>query len=376
MKFSPNKQFALEHLDTFIEKHISDYNRLRNFDFGIERRDNISLLSPYISHRVLLEFEIIKQILKKYSFSKVEKFIQEVFWRVYWKGWLELRPQVWTDFTESLKNFEKNENYLNAINGNTDIQCFNEWVNELKENNYLHNHTRMWFASIWIFTLKLPWQQGAAFFLEHLLDGDSASNTLSWRWVAGLQTKGKHYLAKSWNIEKFTENRFTNIQLNESAVPIIENKFYETCPMSYSNKDINNEILIVFDTDLFIDQYLNKYKKIYLVAPSNITRQVHLSEKVLDFKRNLINDVARSSDIIEVKNHDELISLFSHSKKFDLVYPFIGENLDYINHLEKLYNLDLNKVFKEEDIYCWQFSNKGYFNFKNNIPKILGKYII
>ena len=164
MKFSPNKQFALEHLDTFIEKHISDYNRLRNFDFGIERRDNISLLSPYISHRVLLEFEIIKQILKKYSFSKVEKFIQEVFWRVYWKGWLELRPQVWTDFTESLKNFEKNENYLNAINGNTDIQCFNEWVNELKENNYLHNHTRMWFASIWIFTLKLPWQQGAAFF--------------------------------------------------------------------------------------------------------------------------------------------------------------------------------------------------------------------
>ena len=117
----------------------------------------------------------------------------------------------------------------------------------------------MWFASIWIFTLKLPWQQGAAFFLEHLLDGDSASNTLSWRWVAGLQTKGKHYLAKSWNIEKFTENRFTNIQLNESAVPIIENKFYEICPMSYSNKDINNEILIVFDTDLFIDQYLKSW---------------------------------------------------------------------------------------------------------------------
>ena len=115
MKFSPNKQFALEHLDTFIEKHISDYNRLRNFDFGIERRDNVSLLSPYVSHRVLFEFEITKKILKKYPFSKVEKFIQEVFWRVYWKGWLELRPQVWTDFTESLKNFEKNENYLNAV---------------------------------------------------------------------------------------------------------------------------------------------------------------------------------------------------------------------------------------------------------------------
>ena len=61
----------------------------------------------------------------------------------------------------------------------------------------------MWFASIWIFTLGLPWQKGAEFFMKHLLDGDAASNTLSWRWVGGLQTKGKHYLAQSWNISKF-----------------------------------------------------------------------------------------------------------------------------------------------------------------------------
>ena len=52
------------------------------------------------------------------------------------------------------------------LKGKTDIECFNEWVNELKENNYLHNHTRMWFASIWIFTLELPWQLGAEFFMQ------------------------------------------------------------------------------------------------------------------------------------------------------------------------------------------------------------------
>ena len=57
------------------------------------------------------------------------------------------------------------KDYLNAIEGKTDIECFNQWVNELKENNYLHNHTRMWFASIWIFTLELPWQLGAEFFM-------------------------------------------------------------------------------------------------------------------------------------------------------------------------------------------------------------------
>ena len=86
----------------------------------------------------------------------------------------------------------------------TEIECFNDWVKELKNFNYLHNHTRMLFASIWIFTLKLPWQKGAEFFMKNLFDGDAASNTLSWRWVAGIQTKGKNYLAKSWNISKFT----------------------------------------------------------------------------------------------------------------------------------------------------------------------------
>ena len=73
----------------------------------------------------------------------------------------------------------------------------------------MHNHARLWFASIWIFTLKLPWELGAAFFLEHLHDGDPASNTLSWRWVAGLHTKGKNYVASADNIEKFTDGKVT-----------------------------------------------------------------------------------------------------------------------------------------------------------------------
>ena len=79
---------------------------------------------------------------------------------------------------------------------------------ELIETGYLHNHARMWYASIWIHTLKLPWTLGAAFFLTHLLDGDPASNTLSWRWVAGLHTPGKTYLARPDNIRKYTNNRF------------------------------------------------------------------------------------------------------------------------------------------------------------------------
>ena len=84
-----------------------------------------------------------------------------------------------------------------------------------------------------IFSLKLPWQLGE--FLQHLYDGDAASNTLGWRWVAGVQTKGKHYIATEWNIKKFTNNRFNNIKLNENAPPVNEDKFYKIISKNFNN---------------------------------------------------------------------------------------------------------------------------------------------
>ena len=230
MNFEASRVKAIEKLKNFIEKNLSEYSRLRNFDFGPSKRENVSCLSPYVTHGVLNEIEIIKKSLAKFSFSKNEKFIQEVLWRTYWKGWLELRPNVWNDFLASLNDirdeFKNDPNYIKAIDGKTNIECFNQWVKELKEINYLHNHTRMWFASIWIFTLNLPWQLGAEFFLKYLYDGDAASNTLGWRWVGGIQTQGKHYLASEWNIKKFTNNRFQNIKLNENAPPKLSGKTY------------------------------------------------------------------------------------------------------------------------------------------------------
>jgi hypothetical protein len=376
MKFTPNKNYAENHLKTFIEKNILDYSKLRNFDYGPKNRNNISLLSPYISHRVLFEFDIVKSILKKYPYVRVEKFVQEIFWRVYWKGWLELRPEVWDDFTSSLENIKTDQNYIDATQGKTNIECFNEWVLELKDHNYLHNHTRMWFASIWIFTLRLPWQLGAQFFLEHLFDGDAASNTLSWRWVAGLQTKGKHYLAKSWNIEKFTLNRFNNINLDETANPVTENTLYELSKPVYSNSEIKNESLIAFDTDLLIEQYKENYKNIFIVHLENDQRKIKLSENVINFKKNLVDDICSQYKNSKVVNHNDIVNISNTTKDFDIIYPFIGENLDYLKKIEKSLQLNLNMVVKNEDLYCWQFSNKGYFNFKNNIPKILGKFIL
>ncbi len=376
MNFEASRAKAIDKLNNFVEKNLSDYSRLRNFDFGPDKRDNVSCLSPYVTHGVLNEIEIIKKSLAKFSFSKNEKFIQEVLWRTYWKGWLELRPNVWTDYLVSLnsigKKFKDNKEYLNAIEGNTNIECFNEWVKELKENNYLHNHTRMWFASIWIFTLDLPWQLGAEFFMQHLYDGDAASNTLGWRWVAGIQTQGKHYLASEWNIKKFTNNRFNNIKLNENAPPKVSEKTYSIVKQNFANpQDIDQNNLLIFENNLsfeITDFKDFKFKKIYLVSNKNENRSIKLSDKVIEFKSLLIKDQEQ-----RIKNQSiecEIIDI-SEIKKIGeniiSLYPTVSENLDYLNSN----NIKLNFLYRKLDQYSWQYCNKGFFNFKNYIPKII-----
>jgi len=376
MKFCTSREKALESLDNFINQDIINYSLKRNYDFGPIDRKNVSCLSPYISHRLIDEYEISRKVLSKYPYQKVEKYIQEVYWRVYWKGWLELRPKVWSDFIEDLNIIEESKDYHQAINGQSKIGCFNDWVKEIKEYNYLHNHTRMWFASIWIFTLGLPWQKGAEFFMKYLLDGDAASNTLSWRWVAGLQTKGKHYLAQTWNINKFQDKKYQNIELKENAYPLVDNREYKITPINLKKINSRNDYLIVFENDLSEENLkIKDYKKIYFILLDNNYRSLKLDLKVLKYKKNIIVEkLDKSNNNLELVDQNKIENLLGNYKNFDVVYPSIGENMSFLKKLVKEKKLNLNFIVRDEDIFCWNFSNKGYFNFKSNIPKILAKF--
>ncbi|NBX75646.1 MAG: hypothetical protein EBQ92_03765 [Proteobacteria bacterium] len=214
---------ALQRLEVFLPHAGSYYAQERNFDRGPHLRDNVSLLSAAIQRRLISEEEVLQAVAGNHTLEASEKFSQEVLWRSYWKSWLELRPSVWRLYQSSLKTLT-NQNFptfSQALSGQTGIQCFDFWRQELKETGYLHNHARMWFASIWIFTLNLPWELGAHLFERELCDFDAASNTLSWRWVAGLQTPGKQYLATAKNIETFTTGRFCpKGELNETAASL------------------------------------------------------------------------------------------------------------------------------------------------------------
>ena len=227
----PSRAAALVRLAAFAPRMGADYARGRNADPGPGARSDVSRLSPHVRHRLLLESELVGMALEWHGAREAEKFIQEVFWRSYWKGYLQLRPGMWDDHLARVARERAalatqaglRRAVEQAMAGRTGIACLDAWAAELVEEGWLHNHARMWFASIWIFTLRLPWPLGAAFFQAHLKDHDAASNLLSWRWVAGIQTPGKHYLARAENIARFTQGRFDpRGELDEAAASLDE----------------------------------------------------------------------------------------------------------------------------------------------------------
>ena len=154
-------------LDEFLLYKISNYSQYRNFDYGAtDPHKAVSGLSPYISKGIIKEKYILKKIKENKNTS--DKFIQEILWRSYWKGWLEKHNKVWLDYKFEVNNklttiVKSNlyELYKNALIGKTNLEPFDYWINQLIKTGYLHNHSRMWFASIWIHYFRLPWELGA-----------------------------------------------------------------------------------------------------------------------------------------------------------------------------------------------------------------------
>ena len=220
-RWDPCRAAGLARLETFTPRMGQAYAANRNTDFGPGRHEQVSGLSPWIRRRLVTEEAVVRAAIASHGKRGADKFVQEVLWRTYWKGWLEMRPEVWNGFRSERSRHDAGSAAVQAAEaGRTGIEGFDDWARELVATGWLHNHARMWFASIWIFTLGLPWTLGADFFLRHLLDGDPASNTLSWRWVAGLQTPGKTYLATAENIARFSDGRFRPQGLATVARPV------------------------------------------------------------------------------------------------------------------------------------------------------------
>ena len=222
---------ALQRLDAIVPHAGRAYAAERNHDTGPDGTATTSVLSPYLRRRLVTEQEVVAAAYRAHGPARAERFIGEVFWRSYFKGFLETHPAIWSNYRDGVaagrdqlaKQPGLRRVFADAEAGRTGIDGFDDWARELASVGWLHNHARMWFASIWIFTLRLPWALGADLFMRRLVDGDPASNTLSWRWVAGLHTRGKNYVARAENIARYTGGRFSPVGLDEHATALSEN---------------------------------------------------------------------------------------------------------------------------------------------------------
>ncbi|MEM8652279.1 MAG: FAD-binding domain-containing protein [Pseudomonadota bacterium] len=392
------REAAIERLNVFLPRTGRAYASRRNYDYGPEDRSNISCLSPWIRHRLLLEEEVLSGTLHRYSRSSAEKFLQEVFWRGYFKGWFEQRPSVWNQYKQDLSrltlDLEKHSDYQSAICGRTGIDCFDTWVKELTKTGYLHNHARMWFASIWVFTLKLPWQLGASFFYTHLLDGDPASNTLSWRWVAGLHTKGKTYLARRSNIEKYTNNRFAPAELAAHAEPLVESIDHPLAPMpqSASILGLQNYGLIITDEDFHPESLPLPASPITICSVKAVPSKLWLekSQLCVQFANEAFSDTQiRAEDHFEksisrldqseennLEWSDKVIAWSKDNKISHIVNAWlpVGPTNDAFNAAKPKFDragLTLHQVIRPYDLVVWPHATKGFFKLKSKMPDLV-----
>ena len=425
--YQHSRASSKDKLSEFLPR-LSEYASMRNYE--TKDLQNVSGLSPFINYRALGEWEVLDEVLKDYDQNRISKFIDELFWRSYWTGWMESHPKVWEDYIENLAKLEvhwkSKISYQEAIQGETELEIFNQWNQQLIESGYLHNHARMWYASIWIFTLKLPWQLGANHFLKHLLDGSESVNTLSWRWVAGLQTKGKAYFAREQNIKKYS---FRSVEgLRSLEIPSqLSIQDHETFPLVEISKldEVDSVLnpslfespmgLVLFPSDLIPEigeLHDAAFSSIAIFEDLNISKKLHSSvshEFYKEIERDAIERISNHwyAEIVRIdgaefpsakyNSHTDNVGLLCKKRLYsgafdDWVASVVGwakqENLrsvcwyeppiGYERENSKLlkFRLEQNgivsKIIRRKwDELTFVHCQKGFFQFKKKIPSIM-----
>lgn len=399
--FEPSRAAGLDRLDDFLPRAGRAYAKSRNYDFGPDNRGNVSTLSPYTRHRLMTEAEIVARVLERHAPSSAEKFIQEVCWRTYWKGWLEHRPGLWPAYLAArdveMDRLESHPHraaaYNEAVEGRTGMACFNTWNRELLTTGYLHNHARMWFASIWIFTLRLPWVLGADHFCRHLIDGDPASNTLSWRWVAGLHTKGKTYLARPANIATYTDGRFPDTRGLAIAAPALAETFdgIVRTPLSpRQNAPDGPTVLLLHEEDLNPESLplANATVAAIAVLPP-VETPAERAPPVLAFKRSALDDAARRAGrhfaapvhSLDGGAREIATAIETVADEIGTVSVVTAEapvgparsRLDLIVRDHLADRLRICRIRRDWDDAFWPHATGGFFKLKKQIPSILAE---
>jgi len=340
------------------------YGRTRNYADGAVTR-----LSPYISRGVISTRFIMEIILNRgINFKSIEKFIQELAWRDYWQQvWITKVDKINQDLKSEQQDVSNHGISKSLQNALTRIDAIDQAITELKETGYMHNHMRMYVASIATNVAKSHWLQPAKWMYYYLLDGDWASNALSWQWVAGSNANKKYY-ANQDNINKYfysnQKNTFLDIGYEELVnMQCPEHLDIFNQPEISSDLPVSQHLSLDPELPTLIYNYYNldpmwrhneKVNRVLLLEPT-VFKQYPVSPTCLKFVQDLMINIPG----IQLYT-GEFVSLLKDHNIKEVIYKEHPLNDHYVGH---------------QDERDWMFDVKGYFpsffNFWNKCMKEL-----
>jgi deoxyribodipyrimidine photo-lyase len=274
------------------------YGKNRNYIDGA-----VTCLSPYISRGVISTRQVLKSVLEKgYKFSQIESFLKELCWRDYFQ-----RVGQCKDLNTEIRH--KQEPVLNdeipfqILSATTGIHGIDNAINQLYQTGYMHNHCRMYTASLVCNIARSHWHQPAKWMYYHLLDGDWASNACSWQWVAGSNSNKKYYASQE-NINRHTYSNQANTFLDKSyedirqletpAPLLVTQKFiYELNFPKASNVNIESRLPTFIYNYYNLDPVWHKDEpgNRILLIDTHFYEQYPVSNKCMDFMLALSKNI-------------------------------------------------------------------------------------
>ncbi len=352
--FEPHSIFPTSYVEILQRVRNTDpvkYGSTRNYINGA-----VTHLSPYLSRGIISTKFVLDDILQRgYEPYQIEKFIQELAWRDYWQ-------QVWiakgTAINEDLKHpqFPVSNNSISKaiVNASTGIEAIDKAIQQFYRTGYLHNHVRMYIASIACNIAQSYWKMPARWMYYHLLDADWASNALSWQWVAGANAN-KKYVANQENINKycFTNQKDTFLDVPYETLPLIEipETLKETEQLELKTPlPAKKEIVIDKKLPTCIYNFYNldpvwrkdiSANRILLLEPSHF-KEYPISQKTIDFIMEIASENIYNIQIF-VGEFKELMSTY---------------NLKTVYYKEHPLNKHYVGIEEPRD---WMFEVKGYY---------------
>ncbi len=296
MEFPTDYKSIIERLENI---DAINYAISRNFIDGY-----VTYLSPYISRGVISLPLVKQQILENHKPYQAQKLLQELAWREYWQSvWQSVGDKIFTDLKYQQTN-ATHHNMITAIeNADTGVEAIDGAVDLLYQTGYMHNHFRMYVASVTCNIGRAHWLQPSQWMYYHLLDGDLASNSLSWQWVAGTFSSKKYYCNQE-NINKYSKGHQRNTFLDTSYEALTrldipealkeKSDFFPNMELpkinSISLKD-GEPVLVYNSYNLDPIWHLGKnVNRVLLLEPSHF-KKYPVSEKVLQFIIDLSKNI-------------------------------------------------------------------------------------